>query len=179
MGQPLLVKRLWLWIAGVAAIPVAAAGATGLQSSIVQNGAPVAIDRCAVQFVSTAATGSGDLSESVDFTNVSQQTVTQVRFEFEAVGSSGLTERAVTGDKAGTFAPGAGNDSGTPADDMKQTIDALPSGSTVLCKVQTVRFDDGSVWRDGDSPAGSALMFTPGPSPTTQWQWPYDTPRPR
>jgi len=146
----------------------------------VQNGAPVAIDRCTVALESGAAAGASDLSEDVAFTNVSQRTVTLVRFEFKAVGANGLIERAVTGDKTGAFAPGNGSGESLPdRDGMKQTVSALPRVTEVLCKVAMVRFDDGSVWRDGDGPAGSATMYTPGPAPSsTQWQWPYDTPRP-
>lgn len=174
------VRRIWLSIAAAAAIPVAATGATGLQSSIVQNGAPIAIDRCAVAVESGAAAGTGNLSEDVAFTNVSQRTVTLVRFEFKAIGTNGLVERAVTGDRTGAFAPGNGSGETPPdSDAMKQTFSALPRVTEVLCKVAMVRFDDGSVWRDGDSPAGSATMYTPAPAPaSTQWQWPYDTPRP-
>ena len=178
------IKKAWLWIAGAAFIPLAALGSTTLQTTIAQNGAPIAIDHCVVT-VQNPAASSGDetLSEDVGFTNVSQQTVTEVDFGFDVVDTSGLHDRKLINDKAGSFAPGAGiDDSGQiPAGDvMSQTI-SLPHAAQALCSVQMVRFRDGTTWHDGDGPAGSGPMYTPlpGPTPTTQWQWPYDTPAPR
>jgi hypothetical protein len=43
-----------------------------------------------------------------------------------------------------------------------------------------VRFDDGSVWNDGDGPVGSGVVVThtPQPAATPPWQWPFDPPSP-
>jgi hypothetical protein len=174
-----------LSIAGATLIPLAAVGATSLQSTIVQNGAPISIDRCVIALKNTAGVGTNDLlSEDVGFTNVSQRTATQVRFAFEIVDASGLTERTLTGDKLGNFAPGTANSDSNELpgnrNDMTQTVTALPSMANVRCSVQMVRFDDGSFWHEGDGPAGDAVIYTPlpGPTPSPQWQWPYDPPTP-
>ena len=179
------LKRALLCVAGAALIPLSVSATTSLETTIVQNGAPISIDRC-VAVLRPKAGGNGGyyLSEDVDFVNVSQRTATSVGFAFLIVDATGRTDRTLTGERQGSFAPGTAiTDPTTPAtdpDEMSQTIDALPSMAKFLCSIRTVRFDDGSVWHEGDGPAGSATMFTPlpGPTPTTQWQWPYDTPAP-
>jgi hypothetical protein len=178
----LTATKAWLWIAATAAIPLAAA-ASSLQTTIVESGAPISIDQCGA-VLERAADGSLDyhLSESLDFTNVSQRTAVEVRFAFKIVDPIGRTEHTLVGERLGSFAPGIPVDQ--PAalradpNPTGQTIDAVPSGATVLCSVQMVRFDDGSVWHEGDGPAGSAAVFTPapGPSSTPQWQWQDQTP---
>jgi hypothetical protein len=177
----LTLKKTWLWMAGAALIPLAAGASTNLQATIVQNGAPISIDQCVAVLQNIAPGNTNDsLSEYVDFTNVSQRTVTDVRFAFEIVDASGRTERTVTGDTTGSFSPGVAinHSKALPADpdDMRQTIGSAPRGAKVLCSVKMVRFEDGSVWNEGDGPAGSAVIYTPlpGPSPTMQWQWPED-----
>ncbi len=172
----LTIRQAWLSIAGAALIPLAASGSTGLQSTIVQNGAPIAIDRCVVALKNGAGAGTDEsLSEDVGFTNVSQQTVTGVRFGFEIVEANGLTERTVTGDKLGTFGPGAAvNDAGETRDSdyMKQTVGALSHVAKAVCRVEMVRFTDGSVWHEGDTVPGNAVLYTPLPGPSaTQWEW--------
>lgn len=181
----LTLKQALLWIAGAALIPLSVSASTSLETTIVQNGAPISIDRCIAVLRPAAGGNAGyDLSEYVDFSNVSQRTATNVGFAFAIVDAIGRTERTLSGEKQGSFAPGiAISHSTAPATDpseMSQTVDALPSVATLLCSVRAVRFDDGSVWHEGDGPAGSATMYTPlpGPTPTTQWQWPYDSPTP-
>jgi hypothetical protein len=117
--------------------------------------------------------------EDVDFTNVSQRTATHVRFTFEIVDSNGRTAETLTSERVGNFAAGIpiDNAKALPANatDIKQTIDPVPSGAKILCSATMVRFDDGSVWHEGDGPAGSAVIYTPLPNPSpTQWQWPED-----
>lgn len=143
--------------------------AATLMTTIVENGAPISVDEC------TAALQRDSLAESVDFTNVSQRTATEVRFGFEIVDTTGRTAQIVSGDVMGTFAPAQPGHR-----DVQQRVDPLPSGAKILCIVRMVRFGDGSVWHEGDGPPGSAPVFTPlpGPTPTTQWQWPYDEPTP-
>ena len=173
-------RKAWLWIAGAALIPLAASASTSLPTTIVENGAPISIDQCTAALQTTAGGNtSGSLSEYVDFSNVSQRTAIEVRFAFETVDASRRTERIFTGDKAGSFPPGIAIDhsKALPGDPnyMRQTIDIVPSVAKVLCSVQMVRFDDGSVWHEGDGPAGSAVIYTPLPGPTTtQWQFPED-----
>ena len=178
-------KKAALWIVGAALIPLAVGASTNLQTTIVQNGAPISIDECLAAVRAAPEGNAGyDLSESVDFTNLGRQTATNVRFAFEIVDPIGRTERTVTGDEPGRFAPGAAitQSKARPADssDMSQPIGTLPSIAKIVCKVLMVRFDDGSVWSEGDGPPGNAVMYTPlpGPSPTMQWQWPYDPPTP-
>lgn len=181
----LTLKRAPLWIAGAALIPLAVGASTNLQTTIVQNGAPISIDEC-LAVVSPAHGGNGgyDLLESIDFTNLSQQTATKVRFSFEIVDPIGRTERTLTGDELGRFSPGVAisHSKAQPVDrgDMSQLIGTLPSIAKIYCRVLMVRFDDGSVWSEGDAPPGNAVIYTPlpGPSPSPQWQWPYDPPTP-
>ena len=128
-----------------------------------------------------AAHGNVDyLSEYVDFTNLSQRTATEIRFAFEIVDSSGRTEQTLTSDRAVNVAAGIAIDHSRALqanpNDMEQTVNSAPSGAKVYCSVKMVRFDDGSLWHEGDGPAGSAVIYTPlpGPSPTPAWQWPED-----
>jgi hypothetical protein len=181
----LTLRKASLWIAGAALIPLAVGASTNLQTTIVQNGAPISIDEC-FAVVSPAPGGKAgyDLLESVDFTNLSQQTATNVRFSFEIVDPTGRTERTLTGDEPGRFSPGVAisHSKAQPADrgDMSQLIGTLPSIAKLFCRVLMVRFGDGSFWSEGDAPAGNAVIYTPlpGPSPSPQWQWPYDPPTP-
>ena len=176
----LTLKKTWLWIAGAALIPLAAGASTSFPTVIVQNGAPISINQCAVM-QSTAQSNVSYLSEYVDFTNVSQRSATEVGFAFEIVDSSGRTEQTLTSERAGNFAAGIAIDhsKSLPANpnDMKQMVNSVLSGVKVVCSIRMVRFDDGSVWHEGDGPAaGSAVIYTPlpGPSATPQWQWPED-----
>jgi hypothetical protein len=184
LDKALTIKNS-LSILAAALMLLAAVASPNLQSTIVENGAPIAIDRCVVALANVGYSGGqSSFSEEVGFTNISQRTATQVRFGFEMLDMDGLTERTVTGDKLGKFAPGAAigdsDGSGPDTEYMRQTVNATPHVSKALCKVQMVRFDDGGVWHDGDGPAGNGVMFTPppGPSPSPQWQWPYDPPTP-
>jgi hypothetical protein len=181
----LTLKKAPLWIAGAVLIPLAVGASTNVQTTIVQNGAPISIDECLAAVRPAPGGNSGyDLVESVDFTDLSQQMATSVRFTFEIVDPMGRTERTLTGDELGRFSPGVAfsHSKAQPADrgEMSQLIGALPSIAKIFCRVLMVRFDDGSVWSEGDVPAGKAVIYTPlpGPSPTPQWQWPYDPPTP-
>lgn len=181
----LIRKTAPLWIAGAALTLLAVGAPTNLQTTIVQNGAPISIDECSAVVRPAPGSNAGyDLSESIDFTNFSRQTATNVRFAFEIVDPIGRTERTLTGDEPGRFSPGAAisNSTAQPAGrrDMSQLIGTLPSIGKIVCRVLMIRFDDGSLWSEGDGPPGNAVMYTPlpGPSPTAQWQWPYDPPTP-
>jgi hypothetical protein len=130
-------------------------------------------------------TPSGDaFSDYVDFTNVSQRAATEVRFRFEIVDAIGRTTGNLTDDKLGTFAPGVSvsHSTGAPtgSSQPQQAIDNIPASSKVVCIVQMVRFDDGSVWNEGDGPVGTGVMITPPPQPssTPRWQFPEDRPTP-
>jgi hypothetical protein len=172
----LTLKNAWLWMAGATLIPLAAGASTSYPATIVQNGAPISIDRCAL--LKTAQSNTGDLSEYVDFTNVSQRTAIGVRFAFEIVDSGGRTEQTLISERVGKFTAGIAidNSKALPVNPnaMKQTIGSVPSGAKILCSVKMVRFDDGSVWHEGDGPAGSALIYTPLPEPSPTWRWPQD-----
>ena len=159
---------------------MATGASTTLPTTIVQNGAPISIDQCVAELQAAAHGNANYLSENVDFTNVSQRTATEVNFGFEIVDSSERTEQTVTSDRMGNFAIGIAIDrsKALPAtpNDAQQMVSGAPNGAKVFCSVKMVRFDDGSVWHEGDGPAGSALIYTPlpGPSPTPPWQWPED-----
>lgn len=170
-------KISWLWIAGATLIPLAAGASTSFPTLIVQNGAPIAIDQCAA-LQNTAQSNTAYLSEYVDFTNVSQRTATEVRFAFEIVDSAGRTEQIVTSERTGSFEAGVAIDQSKARplnpNEMKQMVNSVPSGAKIFCSVKMVRFDDGSVWHEGDGPAGSAVIYTPLPQPSPTWRWPED-----
>lgn len=130
-------------------------------------------------------TPAGDaFSDDVDFTNVSQRAATEVRFTFEIVDAIGRTTGSLTDDKVGQFAPGVSISHSTAAptgsSQPLQAINALPASAKIVCMVQMVRFDDGSVWNEGDGPVGTGAMITPPPQPsaTPHWQFPEDRPTP-
>lgn len=130
-------------------------------------------------------TPSGDeFSDDVDFTNVSQSAATEVRFRFEIVDAIGRTTGSLTDDKVGQFAPGVSMSHSTAAptgsSQPQQAINNMPPSAKIVCMVQMVRFDDGSVWNEGDGPVGTGTMITPPPQPSTtpHWQFPEDRPTP-
>jgi hypothetical protein len=173
------LNKLWLWIAGAALLPLAAGASTKVPTSIVQNGAPISIDQCSAVLANTAGGNAGaSLSEYVNFTNVSQRTAIEVRFALEIVDSTGVTKRTLTADEPGTFVPGIPTNQLKPLradpDDAQQAIGVMADARKIVCSVRMVRFDDGSVWHEGDGPAGSAVIYTPlpGPSPTPEWHFP-------
>jgi hypothetical protein len=175
-------NKLWLCIAAMVSVPLLAGASTAIETTIPQSVAPIAIDRCVVTLQKMP---SGDaFSDDVDFTNVSQRAATEVRFRFEIVDAIGRTTGSLTDDKVGEFAPGIPVSHSiaapTSSSQPEQTIGALPASATVVCMVQMVRFDDGSVWNEGDGPVGAGAMITPPPQPsaTPHWQWPFDPPTP-
>lgn len=170
--------KLWLSIAAMAAIPLLAGASVTIQTTIPDSVAPIAIDRCAVML--QAAPPGYTFSDYLDFTNVSQRTATEVRFAFRFVDAIGRTEGSVTEDRLGRFAPGVAVSHSTAAatapSPAPQAIGAMRASPKIVCSVQMVRFDDGSVWNDGDGPVGSGPLVTPPPQPaaTPPWQWPSD-----
>ncbi|MGC9991244.1 MAG: hypothetical protein ABSD52_02440 [Candidatus Cybelea sp.] len=165
----------------MASIPLLAGVSAAIQTTIPESVAPIAIDRCTVMQQKTPAGYA--FSDYVDFSNVSQRTATEVRFAFRIVDAIGQTGGSLTDDKVGRFASGVAiSHSTTPdvASAMQQTVDALPASAKIVCSVQMVRFDDGSVWNDGDGPVGTGVLVTPPPQPaeTPHWQWPFDPPTP-
>ncbi len=177
----LSLNRFWLCLAAMASIPLLAGVSAAIQTTIPESVAPIAIDRCTVMQQKTPAGYA--FSDYVDFSNVSQRTATEVRFAFRIVDAIGQTGGSLTDDKVGRFASGVAiSHSTTPdvASAMQQTVDALPASAKIVCSVQMVRFDDGSVWNDGDGPVGTGVLVTPPPQPaeTPHWQWPFDPPTP-
>ncbi|HLY01471.1 MAG TPA: hypothetical protein VKR56_03135 [Candidatus Cybelea sp.] len=168
-------NRLWLCIA---AIPLLAGASVAIQTTIPDSVAPITIDQCAVTQQKVAA--GSTFSDYLDFTNVSQRTATEVRFAFRIVDAIGRTEGSVTDDRVGRFAPGIAISHSTAAPAAPRAVGALPASSKIVCSVQMVRFDDGSIWNDGDGPVGSGTLVTPPPQPaaTPPWQWPFDRPTP-
>jgi len=176
------LNKLWLCIAAIASVPLLAGASTAIETTIPQSVAPIAIDRCVVTLQKTPAGNA--LSDDVDFTNVSQRAATDVRFRFEIVDAIGRTSANLTDDKVGPFAPGVSithfSAAPTASSQPQQAINDIPASAKIVCIVQMVRFDDGSVWNEGDGPIGSGTMITPPPQPsaTPQWQWPFDRPTP-
>jgi hypothetical protein len=172
----LMLKRMWLWIVGAALLPVATGASGALPTTIAQNGAPIAIDQCVAGLAKNSA--GYELSEYVDFTNISQRTATEARFGFEIADAIGQTLHIFADDREGSFGPAVpiSHSGASPAgyNQVWRTTTIVPSSAKILCSVQLVRFDDGSVWHDGDGPAGNADIFTPLPDPSTTppWRWP-------
>jgi hypothetical protein len=176
------LNKLWLYIAAMALIPLLAGASSAIETTIPQSAAPITLDRCVVT-LQKAPAGNAFL-DYLDFTNVSQRTVTKVRFALRIVDAIGRTEGTLTDDQVGPFAPGVAISHSTSAltasDQTPQAINAIPASAKIVCSVQMVRFDDGSVWNDGDGPVGTGVLVTPPPQPaaTPPWQWPFDTPMP-
>jgi hypothetical protein len=174
------LKQVWLYIAAIAFIPLLAGASAAIETTIPESAAPITIDRCVVTLQKTPAGQA--LLASVDFTNVSQRAATEVRFALRIVDAIGRTEGTLTDDKVGAFAPGIAISHSTAAPMASETplINAIPASAKIVCTVQMVRFDDGSVWNDGDGPVGSGVVVTPPPQPaaTPPWQWPFDPPSP-
>lgn len=180
--QTLALRKIWICVAAVALVPLAANASMALQTTIVENGAPISIDQCVA-----TVTKTGDaytLDADVDFTNIGQQTVVEVRFGFKTFDARGLGAQTYTDDHTGSFV------SGIPVDHTKApataagpdawSVAAVPNGSKVSCSVVFARFDDGSTWNDTEGPAGNGTLYTPLPStstaPTPGWRFPDATP---
>jgi hypothetical protein len=179
--KTLPLNKWWLCIAAVASLPLLAGASAAIETTIPESVAPITIDRCVVMLQKTPAGHA--FSDYLDFTNVGQRTVTEVRFAFRIVDAIGRTEGTLTDDKAGPFAPGIAISHSTVApvaSETPQAINAIPASAKIVCSVQMVRFDDGSVWNDGDGPVGTGVLVTPPPQPaaTPPWQWPFDPPTP-
>jgi hypothetical protein len=174
-------NKLWLCIAAMAWVPLLAGASTAVETTIPESVAPITIDRCVVTLQKTAAEET--FLDDVDFTNVSQRAATEVRFRFEIVDAIGRTAGNLTDDKVGEFAPGIpiSHSAAAPTGSSQpQAVNSVPASSKIVCMVQMVRFDDGSVWNEGDGPVGTGSMITPPPQPseTPRWQWPFDPPTP-
>jgi len=159
---------------------LSATAATSITATIPESVAPVSIDRC-VAIVQSGPEGDV-LAQVVDFTNVSQRTANDIRFELKIDDTLGLPQQILMADHGGRFAPGIPftEQTAIPKDSDGQPAIALPKSAKVSCDVQMVRFEDGSVWNKGDGPLGNGAMFTPPPQapPTPSWRFPGDTPPP-
>jgi hypothetical protein len=159
---------------------LSATAATSITATIPESVAPVSIDRC-VALVQSGPEGDV-LAQVVDFTNVSQRTANDIRFELKIDDTLGLPQQTLMADHGGRFAPGIPftEQAAIPKDSDGQPAIALPKSAKVSCDVQMVRFEDGSVWNKGDGPLGNGAMFTPPPQapPTPSWRFPGDTPPP-
>ncbi len=156
-------------------VPALAAATANVPTTIAESVAPISIDRCAATFEQTA---DGDrVTDYVDFTNVSQKIATDVRFALRVLDADGMPQRTITDDRAGRFAPGVPINNPIAA---HAALDALPTSAKISCAVQSVRFDDGTVWHEGDGPMGSGPVFTPPPQApaTPSWHFPDAAPTP-
>jgi hypothetical protein len=174
--------KLWLCLAAMASIPLVVIASTPVQTTIPESAAPITIDRCVVTLQKMPAGYA--LLDDLDFTNVSQLTATEVLFAFRIVDGTGRTAPTLTDDRIGRLAPGIAVSHSTPrltgSSPSHQMIDAPSASAKIVCTVTMVRFDDGSVWNDGDGPVGTGVLVTPPPQPaeTPHWQWPFDPPTP-
>jgi hypothetical protein len=146
-------------------------------TTIAESVAPISIDRCEATVVSQSAAGD-ELADYIDFTNVSSKTATEIVFALRVLDGEGLPQRTLTDERDGRYV------SGVPIANpiaSHSVIDALPASAKVSCAVLTVRFDDGSIWHEGDGPMGSGTLFTPPPQapPTPSWHFPGEEPTPR
>ena len=156
------------------------AASIAIPTTIAQSVAPISIDRCEtlLQPGSLQPGSSGNqIADYIDFTNVSQKVATEVRFSLRILDADGMPQRTLNDDRAGRFSPGVPEDNPIAT---RASIDALPSSAKISCAVQMVRFDDGSIWNEGDGPMGNGSLFTPPPQapPTPSWRFPGDEPTP-
>lgn len=116
---------------------------------------PIKMTGCRIGYV------GGVLRADVDFRNDGTKTASAVRFAFRATDAFGYPYPTNTPDRLGSFAPDVDiqNSSGVVATGVPANIDS------VVCKVEMVRFEDGSEWRAVD--VQPTLYYPPTPSPTT------------
>lgn len=131
-----------------------------------QNNSPIQISEC---FGGLTDTDVGNINyyveQSVIFMNTSNRPVVAVRFKFDFYDafSEHLGERY--GTDTGTFSPGALIDhahnhiGGVMG--YWSSINIWPSITAIRCSVDTVRFDDGSIW----DAATARPLATPTPHP--------------
>src|SRR5580658_3538759 len=82
-------RKLWLCIVATALMPLLAGASAAIPTTIPVSVAPITIDQCVVMAQKTPAGYA--FSDYVDFTNVSQRTVTDVRFTLRLVDAIGRT----------------------------------------------------------------------------------------
>lgn len=156
-------------------MPLIAAAQTDIPTTISESAAPISIDRC--ETLLRQGSDGNVIADYIDYTNISQKNATEVRFVLRILDADGMPQRTLTDDRVGHFAPGV------PVVDpiaSRKSVDALPRSAKISCAVLMVRFDDGSIWNEGDGPMGTGSLFTPPPQPpaTPSWHFPGEEPTP-
>jgi hypothetical protein len=148
------------------------------------SASPIRIDACRAALIDKAGYGgvvtqiltrqsNFYVASAVDFTNVSTQPVETVRFVFEVRDTFDEVTQTLGLDWAGTFTPDVQiharrNLAGTVGAVGQQNTAGIVK--SVVCRVNDVRFADGTVWRYGDG-AGkghtglSYPTYPPSPAP--------------
>ena len=113
------------------------------------------------------------VAAAVDFTNVSTQPVQAARFVFDVRDTFDEVTQTLGLDWAGTFTPGVQiharrNLAGTVGAVGEQNTAGIVK--SVVCRVNDVRFADGTVWRYGDGPRAAHTgiiypTYPPSPAP--------------
>jgi hypothetical protein len=136
--------------------------ARGVATTIEPSHGPVEITSCRAALL--WATNEGRLLRVwLDFKNSGDKTATAVRFVFRASDAFGQPLQSGTGDRLGSFSPGVLIANWLSSNAGVMT--GLPSNAAnVTCRVEMVRFQDGSEWRGSYAPQG--LYYPPTPSPT-------------
>ena len=128
--------------------------ARGVATTIEPANGPVEITAC------RAAYGLGFVRVSVDFKNNGSKTATAIRCYFRATDAFGQTLASGTPDRLGTFAPGVAIENSSGSGSVAANV------ANVVCRVEMVRFADGSEWRGNYASTG--LYYPPTPSPTSR-----------
>jgi hypothetical protein len=132
---------------------VGPANARGIATTIEPSHGPVEITGCRASYALTV------LRVTVDFKNNGTKTATAVRFYFRATDAFGQPLQSGTPDRLGTFVPGV------EIQDSSGVATGLPANvASIVCRVEMVRFTDGTEWRGSYAPQG--LYYPPTPSPT-------------
>jgi hypothetical protein len=111
------------------------------------------------------------LDSAVTFTNISPKTMDAVEFRFYFEDYFGDVLGWEVGQRDGTFSPNALINLRHGLTDQWQTSSYVPSLTKVVeCAVSRVRFDDGTVWQEGNvyptpTPAPIPIQNQPTPAP--------------
>lgn len=133
---------------------------------------PIELNACKA-WLSDTSVGNVNyyINEEVAFTNRTQKHVVAVRFLFGVRDAFGELRRMLSGDTTGDFAPGVLIQpkvdrvvTGMPTSQAWQAINLTPNAADVICGVQLVRFDDGTVWKYDPTKDPNNPLSQPSPT---------------
>jgi hypothetical protein len=171
----------WAAILLFSALAPALADQTLLTEVTASGSSPVRIDSCRAELrdrigahslIAAIAQANRNyyLDAAVDFTNISPHPVNAVRFLFDVQDTFGAVTESMGLDWTGTFTPNVAiharqNLAGTFGAVSQQNTASTPT--RVVCHVQFARFEDGRIWKEGDTsaPVAPGLAY-PTPYPT-------------